>query len=531
MGEPVNLVVIERGNVELYYSHWGAPALPRNMFWGPEQAVPIIRRQDLQRPWVTPRRGDYIDAPIGRWANEDGWLDSQLAEGAALVDCDRQVLLLFGGCDLRSHVPLRRLYLELLAHVWSGWQVRWTCEGIAEIADYLEYPRNNVIYDDINGYPLWAYGDYAEEDLDLDSPPSCSLRPCEDEHGGINWDYLTTIGSTAFPGGALRFHALSADDGPGRYLIHGAALLGEAEHRPGLAKLHLDEVMDKDWNWGLLKGGFHIDIPSREVHFWTGCDVAGVPRRIIEAWPEWTVCWHQDCFESQLALTGSLLRLPLPSRESLEVQIFEYLFFEDLHGSRIDPCCRVDLPLAERMQILAHVLAEVNPGRTWQDELKRLDEWMANQEAAEQENSIVASPSDDPVADAFEVRLLEWLQSTVGTTPPRRRSRCPAMTPDQGTNVGYWELEYEGSIVELVVIKRRGVLDLPLREGIDWIVRVDEREPAPFISRLEAEFIPARRIPRRMYDDMIREQFKSTELRSDSTLAGPPHPGIPGEPR
>src|SRR5262249_50394127 len=49
---------------------------------------------------------------------------------------------------------------------------------------------------------------------------------------------------------------------------------------------------------------------------------------------------------------------------------------------------------------------------------------------------------NDPAADAFEDRLLEWLQTHMGVTP----------TSHAGTNTLFWKFEFSGHEVELAVI-------------------------------------------------------------------------------
>jgi hypothetical protein len=59
------------------------------------------------------------------------------AEGGVLVDRSRQLLWVFGGEDLRWKAPLRRLYLQLLAEVWTGWNVQWAYSGIADLIEQV----------------------------------------------------------------------------------------------------------------------------------------------------------------------------------------------------------------------------------------------------------------------------------------------------------------------------------------------------------------------------------------------------------
>jgi len=99
--------------------------LTRDLFWGAEHALAFIR---VQRP-----------------VDDAGWLDDVWAEGGAVLDLDRKHFLLYGGEDVLNDVPLRRVYLEWLGRVWNGWTVRWACEGIADLADYVGYPRDKVL--------------------------------------------------------------------------------------------------------------------------------------------------------------------------------------------------------------------------------------------------------------------------------------------------------------------------------------------------------------------------------------------------
>ena len=32
-----------------------------------------------------------------------------------------------------------------MALMWPGWEIRWAAEGLADIADYLGYPREKVL--------------------------------------------------------------------------------------------------------------------------------------------------------------------------------------------------------------------------------------------------------------------------------------------------------------------------------------------------------------------------------------------------
>lgn len=45
MGQRPNLILVEGREYRLFYSHWCANTLPRDLFWGPEHAAAFIRIQ------------------------------------------------------------------------------------------------------------------------------------------------------------------------------------------------------------------------------------------------------------------------------------------------------------------------------------------------------------------------------------------------------------------------------------------------------------------------------------------------------
>jgi len=115
----------------------------------------------------------------------------------------------------------------------------------------------------------------------------------------------------------------------------------------------------------------------------------------------------------------------------------------------------------------------------------------------------------DPLTDAFELSLLSWLQETVGVTP----LSCV------GTNAYFWEIDFEGQTVSLVVLGKMKNTATPPSSGVDWLLRVEEEEPLKFIPLLETCFQEGPRVKRKMEEGKIRTQFKSTDLRPDSPLA------------
>ncbi len=280
MGQRANLILVQNKQYDLFYSHWAANTLPQDLFWGPDFAMAFIK--------------------IQRRVDESGWLDDIWAEGGAVVDQDTRQLLLFGGEDIRFDVPLRRVYIELLGKVWKDWRVQWAHEGIADLADYVGYPRDRVISK--KPEPDWK----------------CNLSPPEKQ----SWTDI--IGSVASPSG-LRLFPLAGN--VRSYLSRGWQLAEAAENRVGLVEFDFAKE-----NGDFPTGGFHLDLARKELEFWAATSQPSFVGRLTELWPGWRLINHQDCFEFQLERTRSAVRLRIPSRVSLLARLREILLWESKHS-------------------------------------------------------------------------------------------------------------------------------------------------------------------------------------------------------
>ncbi|MBC8059312.1 MAG: hypothetical protein H7Y18_01450 [Clostridiaceae bacterium] len=88
MGQRANLIIVKKDSYDLYYSHWCANTLPRDIFWGPEHAINFIQLQ--------------VKKDIDDW-----WLDDIWAEGGVIVDIEKKILLMYGGENILFDIPLR----------------------------------------------------------------------------------------------------------------------------------------------------------------------------------------------------------------------------------------------------------------------------------------------------------------------------------------------------------------------------------------------------------------------------------------
>jgi hypothetical protein len=110
----------------------------------------------------------------------------------------------------------------------------------------------------------------------------------------------------------------------------------------------------------------------------------------------------------------------------------------------------------------------------------------------------VEPPPEDP-ADAFERKFLAWVSIYHGRLPEERA----------GTNAYYWELPFFDSKVTFVIIGHGKNSSVP-PAGEDWVLKIDEAEPAPFIKSVEPHFEKASN--RKVSGGRVRVQFRSSKL-------------------
>lgn len=330
MGQRANLILVEGSDYRLYYSHWCANTLPRDLFWGPRHAVTFIRMQ--------------------RAVDNSGWLDDVWAEGGALLDLDQKHLLLYGGEDVLYEVPLRRIYLELLRKVWKNWTVRWAHEGTADLADYVDYPRDQVL-------SKWDEG-----------PTDPKLTPPRQK------DWTNLVASVHFDDDSIRLFPLEGD--VTLYLFGGSKIVDKLRPADGLPRLLLD-----DWTEDFPTGGFHLELPSQRLEFWVARDAPAIRDRVAAVWPGWGTQWHQDHYEAQLERTEGLLRFPEADRQTLLDRCRQMLLWEPrttpvdtvrmltdrdrAQGNEVEVNAlalrdnRLELPIDERVAILDQVTSQL----------------------------------------------------------------------------------------------------------------------------------------------------------------------------
>ena len=250
MGSRANFVIADWDGWRLRYSHWAASGIASIVAPGPSAAL------------------RFIDAQA------DGeWLDDVWAEGGALVDVTRRVLLFWGG-DLTDELPVRRAFMRVLALTWPGWTVRWATDGIGDLAAHVGLDRAAV--------------------RNLDPP-----EPVEPPADGDSFELLTV----RRPGGRLdayRF-GIRFSDHLARFGPAVLGLTGSAERLP----LALPEVP---------YAGLHLDLGTRRAGWWTGGIAPGLAEDPAGRWLGWTLEPWGDRYEAQLALCDGLVTAPEPGQ-------------------------------------------------------------------------------------------------------------------------------------------------------------------------------------------------------------------------
>lgn len=127
MGHRASYVLIEERTTQIYYSHWGAQSIPEQLLAGPKHTMTFLR---TLKP----------DTKL---------LDTAWAEGGILLDSDRRRLLFWGGESISFCPYLRRVFLPVLRHLWSGWSAEWATQGIVDFARYLGIDLEDVLAGDV----------------------------------------------------------------------------------------------------------------------------------------------------------------------------------------------------------------------------------------------------------------------------------------------------------------------------------------------------------------------------------------------
>lgn len=277
MGQRANLLIVRNQSYTLYYSHWCAYTLPVSLFWGEQYAIRFIELQ--------------------KRVDESGWLDDKWAEGGAVLDLERRVLLFYGGEDILYDVPLRNGLLRLMMNNWPGWEIRWAYEGIADLAAYVGYPIEKILA------------------VRETSRHEANLAPPEEKK------WVDLVASVAFSEQELLIFPLEGELEV--FLTGGPSLLEGIEKSYGLSSLDLQE-----WTSRFPLGGFHIDVEGKKLQVWHAEPDPALTPRLQAAWPGWEIINQRSSYESQAACTYGRLQFQELNQPELLAQLKTMLLSE-----------------------------------------------------------------------------------------------------------------------------------------------------------------------------------------------------------
>jgi hypothetical protein len=247
MGNRANFVVVKDQGWQLYYSHWGGCRMLDALIGGPELALRY--------------------AASLRQCAKNGWCPPTWADGGAVIDLDRGRVLFFGE-SLMFDMNERRALMDVLATVWTGYEICWAYDGTEELAGYV--------------------GARLRPDA-WDRQPNLKLA-----RGRNHLCHLISVVDTS---GELRFwplwwHLSKA--------WHGPALLDKLPG-PGITRIKLGKIPE---------GGAHIDMRRKTLGAWQTADTMGFFHALPELWPGWQTDTWEDRFEEHVKRCNGALGVP-----------------------------------------------------------------------------------------------------------------------------------------------------------------------------------------------------------------------------
>jgi hypothetical protein len=299
MSEPFNILLFADAGPRLFHARSSAQTLAHDLFWGRDAAHAFIET-----------------------ALHEGELDSfpGLLDGGAIIDEPRTTLLVWSDGEEAMDVPLRRIFMRLLAALWTGWEVRW-----ASAEDLHRYLRDVRGWSESEAYAAFC----PDHRYDLEDATPARTLP----------SWRTAVLSLRRPGGKFRFYTGRSEKPP---IIARRKL--ESAWSTAPASVGLEVV---PWS------GTHIDLQAQTVEFWSAA-LLRMHEAFAERLPGFRVTDLGDAFERQVDLCEGRLLFPVPSEASL---------FEQWRSTLLAPSCCTHVPLQQRERLFAEasVRASIEP--------------------------------------------------------------------------------------------------------------------------------------------------------------------------
>lgn len=271
-----NLVIADEAGYTVRNCHC-ALALLQLMFWGPQFALNyILDRQET-----------------------GSWYDIVHDEGSVFIDLHKRIVILYGGEFISDHLPHRQLYLQLMSHVWDGWDIRWGYQGLIDIFNQLKSHPFDLTRE--------GYSDYYAP----------SLSELEDD--GLIDEWPEAVISIKFADDDLRVQY--AND-PYLLLQHGDTVIEKMREVSTLRELKWEHNEPQ-----FPREGVHIDVPEKCIYFWSSNTIYR-PTEFGRKWKEWEFVWLKDNYQKHIEFTHNRLKLEIPSDEEALQHLKAYLLIE-----------------------------------------------------------------------------------------------------------------------------------------------------------------------------------------------------------
>ena len=341
MGHRCNLIVVENGNSEYWYSQSGATSIPCDMLGGAKSTIAYARSLE--------QRDELLDP---------GW-----CEGAILINVDKKTVLCFedtGNHYCNRSPKLRQVLLKFIASRWKDWSIGWAEHGWYDIATELRIPFPSI--------SLTTAKVLDEEELAQRMGVVTWIMGYP-----IDWKSYRALSSTSDYQETIVTVVKSFNKAPQDYSV--AASLEELLTLGSLgiermANLYSTVPLPHE---GFVGSGMLVDLEQCEVSVWYGSPVdPRITRLDPISWKGWNINQHSGGFSKQVESSGrdpAMVALP---RALLIEQLAEVFGFngEDLTEFMVNQLQELK---EQQATILSINPTALNPGKIPNTKADRLE--------------------------------------------------------------------------------------------------------------------------------------------------------------
>lgn len=307
-------MLIENGQKQIFYSQFGALAVPAVLLSGPEDTLKYILKLD----------------PTEQLMN-NVW-----AEGGILYNADERRVLFWGGDSIAVRPYLRRPLLKLLPALWQGWSINWAMHGVADLAYAL-------------GWDIWEVLKDVSDDTDFLAGNGPVVERVISKQDA---DMIISVRSR---NGEVRDYRVLSDenfDGSLYYLALPYRVLSLGPELLSLLETYSTASLPKEGSEQEPDSGALIDEETHTLWIWE----SEIDPRYLEAlgrrWPGWQIKGHVEGLIRHVILSGRDATHLVLSEEQINQQLLHTLVdFQGFDPDRLAHAIRQTLPEEEQQSI------------------------------------------------------------------------------------------------------------------------------------------------------------------------------------